>query len=104
MCDYNTIPTVIQPYNLKIKLFKHQLASIYKMETLEREQMIECGINIKETRLGVNADHTGYGKTLSMIGLICRDSMIWDLDVPFVQETITTESAGLIRNREINRL
>ena len=103
MYDYDAIPTVIQPHNLKIKLFKHQLASIYKMETLEREQMIECGINIKETRLGVNADPTGYGKTLSMIGLICRDSMIWDLDVPFVQEIITTESAGLIRNREINR-
>jgi hypothetical protein len=73
------------------------------MEKLEREQIIEHGNDIKETKLGVNSDPTGYGKTLSMIGLICRDKMEWNLDVPFVQETITTESAGLIRNREIKR-
>jgi hypothetical protein len=103
MCDYESVPTVTQPANLKTMLFRHQLASIYEMERLEREQMIEQADNIKETRLGINGDPTGYGKTLSMIGLICRDKMEWNTDVPFVQEHITTEAAGLVRNREIAR-
>lgn len=103
MNDYDSIPMVSQPEDLKINLFKHQLASIYQMETLEREKKIEYSKGFKETRLGVNADLTGYGKTLSMIGLITRDKMEWEIDLPYVQETITTESAGLIRNREITR-
>lgn len=103
MNDYDNIPTVTQPQNLRINLFKHQLASIYKMETLEREQIVEYESSIKETRLGIIADQTGYGKTLTVIGLIIRDKMEWQLDVPFVQEYVTTEAAGLIRNREIKR-
>lgn len=103
MEDYDNIPLVIQPQNLRKKLFKHQLASIYQMEIIERKQMIEYDNIIKETRIGVNADPTGYGKTLSMIGLICRDKMEWNLEVPFVQEIITTESCGLIKNRKIKR-
>ena len=57
------------------------------MEKLEREQVVEREIppgeqrtaTIQtETRLGINADPTGYGKTLSMIGLLVRDKMlIW---------------------------
>ena len=103
MPDYDDVPMVTQPSNLKTPLFKHQLASIYAMESLEREKVIEQGNVIRETRLGVNGDPTGYGKTLSMIGLMCRDSMQWDMDVPFVEETVTTEAAGLVRNREISR-
>jgi len=103
MVDYNNIPTVTQPHDLRVNLFKHQLASIYQMETLEREQIVEYEHVIKETRLGVNADPTGYGKTLSMIGLIVRDKMEWNIDLSFVQENVTTEAAGLVRNREIKR-
>ena len=103
MCDYDSIPVVSQPINLKTRLFRHQLACIHRMEKLEREQTIEHAGHIKETRLGVNSDPTGYGKTLSMIGLICRDRMDWEMDVPFVQENVTMEAAGLVRNREIAR-
>jgi SNF2 family DNA or RNA helicase len=101
--NYDDIPLVTQPQSLEKTLFKHQLASIYQMEKLEREQIIEYNSGIKETRLGINSDQTGYGKTLSMIGLICRDKMEWDLNLPFVQEIVTTESAGLVRNRQIKR-
>lgn len=82
------------------------------MEKLEREQVVEREIppgeqrtaTIQtETRLGINADPTGYGKTLSMIGLLVRDKMLWDMDVPFTCEKITTESAGLVRSRIVNR-
>ena len=103
---------VSQPQKLRIKLFDHQLASIYKMEKLEQEQMVERDIPpgenktatiYTETKLGINSDPTGYGKTLSMIGLIVRDKMEWDLDLPFISEKITTESAGLVRTRVVNR-
>ena len=103
MDDYDNIPLVTQPQNLRKTLLKHQLASIYQMEKLEREQMIECENGIKETRIGILADKTGYGKTLSVIGLISRDKMEWELEVPFVEETVITESAGLVRYRKFKR-
>lgn len=110
--NYDSIKMVPQPTRLDIKLFRHQLASIYQMERLEREQSVECKVPLGETRtasirtqtqLGVNADPTGYGKTLSMIGLVVRDKMEWDLALPYTSEKITTESAGLVRIRITNR-
>jgi len=103
MNDFDNIPLASQPKNLNKILFKHQLASIYQMETLEREKVVEYEHGIKETQLGFNADITGYGKTLSMIGLIVRDKMEWNLDIPFVKEVVNTESAGLILIRRIER-
>jgi SNF2 family DNA or RNA helicase len=108
----NPIRMVTQPKRLRIKLFDHQLASIYQMEKLEREQTVEREVPPGEqltatiqtkTRLGINADPTGYGKTFSMIGLMVRDKMLWDMDTPFTSERIITESAGLVRSRIINR-
>jgi len=101
--DYNDIPIVSQPQNLQINLFRHQLSSIYLMEKLENEKQVEQKDCIKETRLGINADYTGYGKTLSMIGLIARDKMEWDLDYPFVFENIISESEGIIKTRKFLR-
>jgi SNF2 family DNA or RNA helicase len=103
MNDFDNIPLASQPKNVNKILFKHQLASIYQMETLEREKVVEYEHGIKETQLGFNADITGYGKTLSMIGLIARDKMEWDLDIPFVKEVVNTESAGLILIRKVER-
>jgi SNF2 family DNA or RNA helicase len=103
MNEFDNIPLVKQPKNLTKILFKHQLSSIYQMETLEREKMVQCSDGFKQTRLGINADTTGYGKTLSMIGLISRDKMEWDLDIPFTKEIITTESGGLILNHKFER-
>ena len=102
--DYNDIPIVENPKRLKINLFRHQLASIYSMEKLEREKQVEQKDCTKETRIGINADYTGYGKTLSMIGLIVRDKMEWNLDYPFVIEHIYNESEGLIKTRKITRM
>ena len=100
---------VSQPKRLRIKLFNHQLASIYQMEKFEKEQRVEphsiprdATVQI-ETKLGINADPTGYGKTLSMIGLIIRDKMSWNMDTPFTSERIVTESAGLVRSRTTMR-
>lgn len=103
MKDYNDIHCVKQPENIKINLFKHQLTSIYNMERLEYDKMVSSDDFIKEVSLGVNADISGYGKTYSLIGLIARDKMEWDMNTPFVFEKINIESNGLIKNRKQER-
>ena len=103
MNDFENISLVPQ-LDFKIKLYKHQLASIYNMENLEEEQVVYCSDGlIKQTKVGLNCDCTGYGKTLSILGLITRDKMLWDLNTPFVVENIQTESGGLIITRKIKR-
>jgi len=101
--NYNNICKVKQPDNVKTPLFAHQLASIYNMEILEHDKTIITDNCIKEVSLGVNADLAGYGKTNSMIGLIARNKMEWELNIPFIHETITTQSNGLIKTRKIER-
>jgi hypothetical protein len=101
--NYNNICKVKQPDNVKTPLFAHQLASIYNMERLEHDKTIITDNCIKEVSLGVNADLAGYGKTNSMVGLIARNKMEWDLSIPFIHETITTQSNGLIKTRKIER-
>jgi len=103
MCDFDSIRLVPQPKNLNINLFPHQLASIFQMEKMEANNIIEKDTYIKESKIGINADITGFGKTLSMIGLICRDKMIWDLDTPYIFQTVHTEAKGRIKNYFISR-
>ena len=103
MGDFNSIRMVPQPKNLNVRLFPHQLASIYQMEKMESNNYIEKEDYIKETKICINADIAGFGKTLSTIGLICRDKMEWDLETPFVFKTIHTEAKGRIKNYFISR-
>jgi len=80
--------TISQPYNLDIQLYPHQLHSIYMMEELERNKCLEKD-NVKiYTKIGINSDITGYGKTISMIGLILRDKMEWDLNSIYTEERL----------------
>jgi len=99
----STVHCVNQPPDFSVKLFQHQLASIYNMEKLENNTIISKSDEIKDTKIGINADITGYGKTLSMIGLIARDKMPWDLDFPFVFETMTSEAKNRIKTYKIQR-
>ena len=99
----NNIPQVSQPIDLSIKLYPHQLALIYKMEQVEHLKYVEFNDTIKETRIGLNADPTGSGKTYTMIGLLCRNKMEWDLSTPFTTETISYEAGGLIKNTVVKR-
>ena len=94
---------VSQPHQIKINLFPHQLASIFKMEKLETDNLIQKESYKKYTKIGVNADISGYGKTLAMIGLVARDKMEWDIELPYVFETVITEAKGRIRNYFISR-
>jgi SNF2 family DNA or RNA helicase len=98
MTNYDDIPVVIQPDKLRIDLFRHQLASIYQMEKFENEKEIDNHIYKKKTKLGINADYSGFGKTLSMIGLIVRDKMKWDISTPYIFEDVKSLASGLVQN------
>ena len=64
---------ITQPPQINIPLFLHQLKSIEKMETLEKTKEIELSSSIYiTTQVGVLADLPGYGKSLSILGLIAR--------------------------------
>lgn len=101
--NFNDSCLVSQPKNMNIKLFKHQLSSIYNMEKLEFEQKTENDDFIKKTTIGFNTDIAGYGKTYSMLGLIKRDKMEWDTEFPFLVKTIISESNNLIIKTKIER-
>ena len=103
MDNYENIPVVEQPKNLSIGLYKHQLSSIYNMEKLENEKIIQKDNIIKETSIGILADQTGFGKSLSLIGLILRDKMIWNLNsFHNIQDTIS-EAGGRIKTHTIKK-
>ncbi len=103
MSDFSHINMVQQPKNLSVSLFPHQLACIYNMEKLETNEPIITERYTKQTKIGINGDATGYGKTLSMIGLIIRDKMEWNLHLPHVEENMNIESNGLIKTVVFNR-
>lgn len=103
MDKYENIPCVVQPPNLYRQLYKHQLAMIFKMEKLEQEQLVQDGNIIQRTKLGVNADIAGHGKSATVVGLVLRDKMEWDMEYPYAHETTTTESAGLITRILVQR-
>lgn len=95
--NFEKIPTISQPKELKTNLYRHQLASVYQMEERERTKQVIKNNIVYDTNIGVNADKTGYGKTLSMVTLIYRDKMEWNMDTPFSQSIITTFASGRIK-------
>lgn len=69
----DTTVNIDQPHRINIPLFMHQLKSIEMMEKMEKEKMVDLTSSIYiNTRMGVLADLPGYGKSLSMLGLIDR--------------------------------
>jgi len=101
--NFTRIPMVSQPHQINVNLFPHQLSSIYKMEKLENDNNIIKEGYTKSTKIGINADISGFGKTLSMIGLVSRDKMEWDIELPYVFETIISEAKSRIKNYFISR-
>jgi SNF2 family DNA or RNA helicase len=95
--SFKKINIISQPKELKTNLYQHQLASVYQMEERElKKQVIENNV-VYDTNIGVNADKTGYGKTLSMVTLVYRDMMEWDMETPFIQTIVTTYASGRIK-------
>jgi superfamily II DNA or RNA helicase len=104
MDNFDNVQIVKQPKNYKTNLYRHQLASIYNMEKLEREQKIQDSENkFRDTNVGLLGDETGYGKTISMIGLICRNKREWDLNSQYTFENISSYSGGRIKTHTIKK-
>jgi hypothetical protein len=101
---------VSQPETLKIPLYPHQLASVYMMEKIEREKFREItSHNTTQTvytKFAINADITGYGKSLSMIALLIRDKMEWNLSEMFSHDerVYSTEMIEIRRTTRFFRL
>lgn len=100
MEDFLNIPMIEQPRTLQINLYPHQLATVYKLEQLEKKQQIVLDREDENTTLftniGINGNKTGYGKTLEMITLILRDKMKWNLREEYIEETCQTFSRNKI--------
>ena len=94
---FEHIPLIPQPKELKTQLYQHQRASVYEMEEREKTQRVIRGDTIIDTNISVNADKTGYGKTLAMVTLVYRDKMKWDMETRFEQSVITTYTGGRIK-------
>lgn len=103
-----TLTIVKQPKGFRTKLYRHQLRSIYEMEQMEEKQEVANSHgDLFTTTLGVQADAAGYGKTSSMIGMIVRDRMMWDMDEPYKLTTMKTTAGGLmsyVHTTEFTRL
>lgn len=93
-----TFPKVSQP-NMKIKLFNHQLSAIYMMEKREKIQNIQISNldNFKQdinSKMSIFADIVGYGKTISIIGLIVRNKMRWNIEEQYKLNITNTQDIG----------
>lgn len=97
MDNFEDIQMITQPKNLRINLYPHQLASIYEMEKREFEKKLVYRDYVVETNIGLNCDKTGYGKTLSMVTLILRDKMKWDMNIPYIKSIVKSEAMGNIK-------
>lgn len=105
--SFDNIPVIIQPRNIKINLFQHQLALVHRMEQIENNKQVEIETNelfdfrtynYCETKVGINSEMSGFGKTLSMITLISRDKMKWNNSSEYILTNIKEYSGGLIKN------
>lgn len=76
---WDSYPRIPQPDKLNIKLFPHQLVSVHNMEMLEKLRKIKVGDNVYMTDFGILGDIPGYGKSFSVVSLILRDNMPWDI-------------------------
>lgn len=75
---------------IKMKtLFPHQLNAIDLMERRETEKEIVHSTYRIDLNISIYSDITGYGKTLTMLGLIKRDKMKWDISEEHTQSFIS---------------
>lgn len=107
--DTSATTEVVQPTGMVKVLMPHQLSSVRMMEDLERSQIAipqytqeferDNSTVTFSTTLGVNADITGYGKTVSMIALIVRNRREWNMDEQYLQSTTSPLANGLVHKR-----
>lgn len=84
-------------------LFEHQKSNIQRMERLEVTNHISDGNIVRNTKIGILSDPPGYGKNVTMVQLLTRDVMKFDVNEPHIEEDITVFSGGLTVKRDIKK-
>jgi len=97
---FNNVKCISHPSNINVNLYKHQLTSIWNLEHREEKKQLTFNNSIIKTNIGIFADMTGFGKSLSMITLILRNKMEWDLDTAFSYKRVISYSNGLYTKTE----
>jgi len=84
-------------------LFDHQKSNVQRMERLEVTNHISDGNIVRNTKIGILSDPPGYGKNVTMVQLLTRDVMKFDVNEPHIEEDITVFSGGLTVKRDIRK-
>lgn len=101
--NYENINKVIQPRSVKTKLKEHQLSSIYMMEERERTKKTkEINGIVYDSNIGIYADPTGSGKTISMLSVVQQDNMEWNIDEEYIHKNDIIYADGRVK-REITQ-
>lgn len=83
--------TQIVVEGLSVALFPHQLSSVYHLERREHTKNICTGVLDIHANMGLFSDLAGFGKTLTLVSLILRDRMSWNLEEPFTRSALSHE-------------
>lgn len=102
--EWDLYPKIQQPDYLNINLFPHQLVSIYNMERLEQLRKINTGNSIYLTDFGILGDMPGYGKSFSIVSLILRNNMPWDISTKYERSDISTVNECLKIVKKITKV
>lgn len=80
---------ISQPPNLTRILYPHQLKAVAELE--DREEKLErvSRSSTLYTNVGIYADITGYGKTITMVALILRNRRKFYSEEPYCTTTVT---------------
>ena len=74
---------------MKKTLYPHQISAVEMMEQRENKKRISHSTYCIDLNMSIYSDMTGYGKTISIIGLILRDKMEWNVDEEHIQSFIS---------------
>ena len=90
---------------ISIPLFDHQKTSIIVMEQFEKKTsvIIDSETNI-QTTLGILADLPGYGKTLSVIGLIGKTKFDTEEEFYFKEKIEQTMFVSKLKTKRLDQL
>lgn len=93
---WDSYTRVDQPADLAITLFPHQRVTVHNMEELERLRKIKKDdTTIFLSDFGILGDIPGYGKSFSVVSLILRDRMPWDIKKSNERADIVTYNSCL---------
>ena len=85
-----------QPADLQVALYRHQKVSVANMEKLERYKRITIENRYScETEFGILGDVPGYGKSYSIVALLLRNKMEWDVNEEYLKSDIRVYNSSV---------